>query len=73
VISSLVSRFDLMLIDIAASLLLARCFFFSLAFEPAMKQTVGSSLPMVELPPDLLTRFSKIDDVTHFVPFVLAR
>jgi hypothetical protein len=73
VISSLVSRFDLMLIDIVASLLLARCFFFSSGFGPAMKQAVGSGLPLIEPPLDQLARFSKIDDVTHFVPFVLAR
>jgi hypothetical protein len=62
-----------MLIEVAASLLLARCFFFSSGFGPAMKQAVGSSLAPSELPLDLLARFSKIDDVTHFVPSVLAR
>lgn len=37
-----------------------------------MQQTVCSSLPLVEFPLDLLARFSKIDDVTHLVPFVPA-
>jgi hypothetical protein len=62
-----------MLIDIATSLFLARCFSFSLGFGAPMQQTVCSSLPLVEFPLDLLARFSKIDDVTHLVPFVPAQ
>jgi len=61
-----------MLIDIAASLVLARCFSFSLGLGSTMKQTVCSSLPSIELPLDSLACFSKIDDVAHLVPLVLA-
>jgi hypothetical protein len=63
---------DLMLIDIAAGLFLARRFSLSLGFGAPMQQTVCSSLPLVEFPPDPLARFSKIDDVTHLVPLVPA-
>jgi hypothetical protein len=73
VISSLVSRFDLVLIDIAPGLRFARCCYFSLGFGPAMKQAVGSSLALVELPLDFLARFSKIDDVTHPAPLLVTR
>ena len=61
-----------MLIDIAADLLFSRCLFFSRGFGPAVKQTVGSSLPLFVLPLDLLARYSKVDDVAHLVPFVPA-
>jgi hypothetical protein len=72
VISSLVSRFYLMLIDIAAGFLLARCFSFTFDLGSTIKQAVCSSLLLIELPLDSFARLSKIDDVTHLVPFVLA-
>jgi hypothetical protein len=65
VISSLVSRFHLVLIDIAAGLGFARGFFVSLRFRTAMKEAVGGRLPLIELALDFLACFSKIDDVTH--------
>jgi hypothetical protein len=73
VISSRVSRFALVLTDIAPGLRLARCCDFSLGFGAAMKQAVGSSPPFVELPLDFLARFSKIDDVTHPAPLLVTR
>jgi hypothetical protein len=47
-----------MLIDIADGFFLARFLQSSLGLGPATKQTIGSSLPLVELPLDLLARFS---------------
>jgi hypothetical protein len=54
------------LIDVAVGLRLACCFGFALGFSTAMLQAIGRGLAFIELPLDVLARFAKINDITHY-------
>jgi len=64
-LSSLVSRFDPVAVEIAAGLGVALGFEFALGLAASMPQSIGRCCSLSELPLGLLARPTKVNDVAH--------
>jgi hypothetical protein len=65
VISSLVSRFDPALIELATGAFVLRLLKRALCLAAAVRYTIGRCSLLTQFPLGLLARSAKVDDVTH--------